>query len=97
VEYRRVDAVRLGPFAESFGGILWASPPFPPHCTLLVTVREGTEVSRLTYAPIDERRENYHLYKSPMPGLGFAIAVGKSLPNQLRRNCFVRGPATPWF
>jgi hypothetical protein len=87
--------VRLGPFSEAFRRYLMGISPFPTHCALVVTVREGSDVSRLTYAPIGERRGNYRLYKFPMPGLGFAIAIGKRLPHQLRRNCFVRGPAHP--
>jgi hypothetical protein len=87
--------VKLGPFEESFRRYLIGDEDFPSHCSLFFTVREGKAFDRLTYAPIGERKDGVHVYKFPMPGFGFSIAVSKNLPAVFRRTCFVRGNGNP--
>ena len=69
--------------------------PFPKDCSLSVVVREGKEIDRLTYAPIGKREDNVHVYKFPMPGLGFTLVVSKNIPQNYREKCFVHGPGKP--
>lgn len=87
--------VQLGPFQESFRQYLMGQAAFPDHCALLVTVREGKEIDRLTHAPIGERRELCHIFKFPMPGLAFALAVGKNIPPHYRQSCFAHVLGNP--
>jgi hypothetical protein len=87
--------VKLGPFQESFRAYLMGLADFPVDCALLVTVREGKEIDRLTHAPVGERREFCHIYKFPMPGLAFSLAVGKNIPENYRNSCFVHMPGNP--
>lgn len=87
--------VYLGPFQEAFRQHLMGTHSFPKDCVLLVTVREGKEISRLTYAPIGERRGRVHIYKFPMPGFGFSMTVSKNIPAKLRDHCFVYGRGNP--
>jgi len=87
--------VKLGPFQESFRQYLMGQEDFPVDCALLVTVREGKEIDRLTYSPIGERREHCHMFKFPMPGLAFSLAVGKNIPENYRNGCFVHMSGNP--
>ena len=87
--------VRLGPFQEQFRQYLVGLEPFPKDCSLSVVAREGKEIDRLTYAPIGKREDNVHVYKFPMPGLGFALVVSKNIPQNYREKCFVHGPGNP--
>jgi hypothetical protein len=81
----------LGPFREQFRQYLMGEKAFPKDCALWVVVREGKEISRLTYVPVGERKGKFHLYNFPMPGLAFSIMVSKNIPANYRQRCFVRG------
>ena len=87
--------VQLGPFGESFREYLMGKAGFPGNCALLVSVREGKAIDRLTHAPVGERKGLCHVYKFPMPGLAFALAVGKNIPSQFRSGCFANVPGNP--
>lgn len=87
--------VRLGPFQEQFRQYLMGLQAFPKDCSLWVVVREGKEIDRLTYAPIGERKGNFHVYKFPMPGLAFSLVVSKNIPANYRERCLVHGPGNP--
>lgn len=87
--------VRLGPFQEQFRQYLLGLLPFPKDCSLSVVVREGKEIDRLTYAPIGKREGDFHVYKFPMPGLGFSMVVSKNVPQNYREKCFVHGSGNP--
>ena len=87
--------VKLGPFQEQFRQYLMGLQPFPKDSSLWVTVREGEGIGRLTYAPIGERKGNFHAYKFPMPGFAFLLAVSKNIPANYREKCFVHGSGNP--
>ena len=87
--------VRLGPFQEQFREYLMGLKPFPKDCSLWVAVRQGKRIDRLTYAPMGERQGNIHVYKFPMPGLAFLLAVSKNIPANLRERCFVHEVEIP--
>lgn len=87
--------VRLGPFQEHFRQYLMGLRPFAKDSSLWVAVRQGKEVDRLTYAPFGERQGSIHVYKFPMPGLAFMLAVSKNIPSNLRDRCFVHGHGNP--
>jgi len=88
-------SVSLGPFQEQLRQYLMGLLAFPQDCSLSVVVREGKEIDRLTYAPIGKRKGNFHVYKFPIPGLGFSLVVSKDTPQNYREQCFVHGPETP--
>jgi len=87
--------VKLGPFQEEFRQYLMELKMFPRDCTLLVLVREGKDIDRLTFTPLSERIDNFHVHKFPMPGLAFTLAVGKNIPIKFRPACFVYGSNNP--
>lgn len=87
--------VELGPFQESFREYLLGQADYPDECALLVSVREGEEIDRLTHAPIGERRDLFHVYRFPMPGLVFSLAVGRNIPTNFRQGCFAHMPNKP--
>lgn len=89
--------IKLGPFQEQFRLYLLGEQAFPSDSSLLVVVREGKEIDRLTYAPIGQRQGAFHLYKFPMPGLAFNLIVSKNIPLTYRRTCFVHGNDNPLF
>lgn len=87
--------VNLGPFRERFRRYLVAEGAFPTDCSLWVVVREGKEVSHLTYAPIGERNGKFHLCKFPMPGFAFSLVVSQNIPANYRQWCFFHGFGNP--
>ncbi|MFZ0277111.1 MAG: hypothetical protein WA254_17110 [Candidatus Sulfotelmatobacter sp.] len=87
--------VELGPFQEQFRRYLMGLQAFPKDSSLWVMVREGKEIDRLTYAPVGERKGNFHVYKFPMPGLAFLLTVSKNIPVNHREICFVHGVGNP--
>lgn len=91
----RTIPVPLGPYSEQFRKFLLGEANFPEHVVLLLTVREASDTSMLTATPVGDRRDGHSVYKFPMPGLAFAIAVGKGMPAEFRKFCFVRGIGNP--
>lgn len=87
--------VKLGPFQESFRRYLIGLEEFPQPCALWIMVREGNRIDRLTYAPFGQRKGSFHVYKFPIPGLGFSLTVSKKLPALYREMCFVHGNNNP--
>jgi hypothetical protein len=87
--------VRLGPFQERFRRFLMGEEAFPKDSILWVVVRDAGGVDRLTYAPMGERKGNFHVYKFPMPGFGFSLTVSKNIPDHYRQRCLVYGPGNP--
>jgi hypothetical protein len=69
--------------------------PFPKASSLWVIARKGGQIDRVTYAPIGKREGAVHVYKFPMPGLGFSLAVSKNVPLKYRDICVVHGNGTP--
>jgi hypothetical protein len=87
--------VELGPFQERFRQYLMGLESFPKDSSLWLVVREGKEISRLTYAPLGARKDGLHIYKFPMPGLALMLTVSKNVPARHRQKCFVHGPGNP--
>jgi hypothetical protein len=86
--------VRLGPFQEQLRQYLMGLEAFPKNCSLWVVVRKG-KIDRLTFAPVGERKGNFHVYRFPMPGLAFTLLVGKNIPANYREKCLVHGSGNP--
>jgi hypothetical protein len=89
--------VKLGPYQEQFRQYLLGMQAFPKDCSLCVVLREGKEIDRLTYPPVGQRKGTFHLYRFPMPGLAFTLAVSRNIPPSHREMCFVHGRGNPLF
>lgn len=87
--------VPLGPYAEPMRQYLNGEAEFPENVSLLIAVREGEEISRLTASPFGEKQDGVWVYRFPMPGLALAMAVGRALTPSHRNYCFVRGHGNP--
>ena len=89
--------VPLGPYGEPLRRYLRTEESFPENMALLLAVRvpDGHNVSRLPATPVAKRLDRVRIFKFPMPGLAFALAVGRGLNQQMRRLCFVRGDGNP--
>ena len=86
--------IRLGPYEDRL--YLAGAATFPDHCTLWVSLAEtATPLESLSLTPYGGRRAGYHVYKLLVRGVGFHLLVGKQIPYQLRRMCFVRGDGNP--
>ena len=48
-----------------------------------------------TYAPVGKREGAVRVYKFPMPGLGFSLAVSKNVPLKHCDMCVVHGNGNP--
>lgn len=87
--------VKLGPYKELLRQYLMGLNAFPRDCSLWTVIREGKEVSRLTFTPVSERQGNFHVHKFPLPGIAFALLVSKNLPASFREKCLVHGVGNP--
>jgi hypothetical protein len=87
--------VSLGPYQEQFRRYLMGLDAFPKDCALWVSVREAKEIDRLTYTPVGKKDGKCHVFKFPMPGLAFLLAVSKNVPSKYRENCFVYAHGNP--
>ena len=87
--------VVLGPFQESFRMYLMGLAAFPKDSSLWVIVREDGQIDRMTYVPVGKREGKVHVYKFPMPGLGFSLTVSKNVPDNYRNMSFVHNSANP--
>ena len=87
--------VNFGPFHEQFRKYLLGMSGFPEDCSLWVTIREGKEIDRLTYAPVGQRIAKLHAYRFPMPGLAFLLTVSKNIPATYRDLCVIHGQGNP--
>jgi hypothetical protein len=87
--------VPLGPYGEQFRRFLLGEQEFPKEAALLVTIREGGDVSRLTHAPVSERHGMASLLRFTIPGLAFAMMISRRLPPKVREYCFVHRDGNP--
>jgi hypothetical protein len=49
----------------------------------------------MTYVTAGKREGKVHVYKFPMPGLGFSLIVSKNILDNYRNMCFVRRSGNP--
>jgi hypothetical protein len=90
--------VQLGPFQEPFRQYLMGLQAYPKDCSSLwVVVREGKETDRLTYPPVGKGSGKLHVYRFPMPGFCFILAISKNIPAYVSEKCFVSGHGNPIF
>ena len=88
--------ISLGSYEERFRKYLMDEASFPEHCALLVSVPMSvTPIAGLLLAPYGGRRDGYHFYKLVVLAVSFFLLVGKHIPAEQRRLCFVRGVGNP--
>jgi len=89
--------IRLGPYGDRFRRYLLGLERFPENCFLWVVVRKAGDLAQLTYSPVQERMESFHICKFPMPGLAFMLLVSKNLPPNYRSHCLIKGEGNPIY
>ena len=87
--------VSLGRFQEKFRHYLLGTAAFPDNCRLSVVVRERCTIDRLASPPSGGTIGNFQIYRFPMPGLAFGIAIGEAFPPESLTTCFVHSPGNP--
>jgi hypothetical protein len=88
--------IALGPYEEELRKFLLGEAEFPTNCVLWVSVPNSlTPFLQLSLTPYGGRKDNYHLYKLVVLGVGFHLLVGRSIPRDVRSLCFVSAPGNP--
>jgi hypothetical protein len=88
--------VELGPYKESLRKYLFGLTDFPSNCALSIVLRDKRgNLDRMMYAPIAKRADGCHVYKFPLGGFGFSLAVGNIIPETVRQACVVHGRGNP--
>jgi hypothetical protein len=87
--------VNLYSYKEQFRRFLMGDLPFPKSASLWVIVRDGKEISQLTYTPSGRSRFGMTMYRFTIPGFLFMLSVGTKIPERLRQYCLLRGAGNP--
>jgi hypothetical protein len=87
--------VNLYSYKEQFRRFLMGDHPFPKSASLWVIVRDGEEISQLTYTPSGRSRFRITMYRFTIPGFVFMLSVGAKIPDRLRQYCLLRGAGNP--
>jgi len=94
--------VRLGRrYEEEFRRFLMAEAHFPSEATLWISVRDGGDISKLSFSPAggrvrdSDRNDNGFCYRFPIPGFAFVLAVGRNRLEVAKQFCMVRGDGNP--
>lgn len=83
-------------YSDEFRRYLRGERPFPENAALVVSVREGGDVSMMTIPPFaGVKAEGVRMYNFLTPGLAFVLAVGQRIRPEMRQYCFVRGAGHP--
>ncbi len=91
----RTIPVPLGKYGEDFRKYLLGESPFPTHAALIVSVRQGGDVSMTTMLPYAGKVDGARGYNFLMPGLAFVLGVGRDISPRMKKYCFVRGVGNP--
>jgi hypothetical protein len=91
-------SIQLGSYEERLRTHLMGETLFPQDCVLWVSVPATlTPFTSLSLTPYGSRREEYHMYKLIVLGIGFNLLVGSRIPQVERAMCFVRGQGNPIY
>jgi len=87
--------INLGPYAEPVRRFLRSEAPFPEKMALTIVVLPAPVRLITLELPHRGPQEEWHQFSFYIPGIRFVLAVGKSIPETLRKYCFVRNGAHP--
>jgi hypothetical protein len=90
---RNVPLIDLGPYRERLRRYLLGDGEFPDDVVLWVAVcRAPLPPPVMSFPSGGRNREGIHFYTFDIPGLSFALHVGKQIPMRSRELCTVRSP-----
>jgi hypothetical protein len=84
--------IELGGYREEFRLFLVHKGKFPQHATLSVTIAPPSKALISFNSPDERSKTPFHQYVFNIPGISFDLAVGKRIPDELRRMCFATSP-----
>lgn len=87
--------IELGPYGEPVRTFLRGETSFPQNMALTIGVLPRPVKLIGFEFPHRGSERTWHNFLFYLPGIQFALAVGKSLSEGVRRSCFVRHPARP--
>jgi hypothetical protein len=91
-------AIDLGPYREQLRAYLNGEAEFPRGCILCVQLpTRNTEFVTMMVHPYPTRTRGIHVYTLLFLGIGFALFVGRQIPQAWREVDFVRGTGNPIF
>jgi len=84
----------LGPYEEPIRRFLLGEGAFPDHAVILVSIWPYTKPPApiIFHTPVTENQGAFHSHLFCIPGLDFKLALGKRMPEKLRRICSYRSP-----
>lgn len=83
---QKPQKLALGPYADELRDFLLGKAPFPKNAALVVTVSSETDdgANELTLMPyLRNKKSGSMQYAFAIPGVGFQLFVGKSIPKSL--------------
>jgi hypothetical protein len=89
-----ITRIMLGPYEEPIRKFLAGEQKFPDHTVILVTVWPYTKPPPpiAFHTPVSQNKGTFHSHLFSIPGLDFKLAVGKLMPEKLRRICSYSSP-----
>jgi hypothetical protein len=87
--------IALGDYGESVRTFLLGESPFPAKMVLIVGVNPPPVKTINFYCPYQGSASGYHNFLFYVPGIEFALLVGKMVPTELKQNCFGAHPLHP--
>jgi hypothetical protein len=91
-----VCKIELGPDGENIRQFLWREAPFPKHVALGVNVMPPPVTTRLSLVPREGIKSDSILrFNFYIPGILFALFVGRGVTGEIKEGCFYSNPAHP--
>ena len=84
--------IDLGDYAEPLRQFVLGTGPFPKGMYLAVTILPPTVPLLGMLMPIRTGQKDFHRYKFYVPGVEFALKVGRQVPAEWREECVATGP-----
>ncbi len=84
----------LGPYEEPIRKFLLGEAAFPPNTVVLVSIWPYTKPPApiAFHTPVSANKGSFHSHSFYIPGLDFKLALGKLMPEKLKRICSYRSP-----
>jgi hypothetical protein len=91
---RMTERLALGPYEEPIRQFLVGGSDFPDHVVILISVwpYKDTSPPIAFHTPASQNKGDFHSHQFYVPGLDFKLAVGKRMPEMMRRICTHRSP-----
>ena len=81
--------IELGPYSEALRRFLLGHTTFPENVALLVEIVPPSAASIGILDPCERVCDQWHTFFCYVPGILFALSVGKQLSEEIRTGCFV--------